>query len=95
MQHCILVKWTTDAGDRDTLAKEAEAIFAEAVNDGFATALTIRKNVIDRPNRYDLLIELTMEKDMLTAYDASEAHRRWKELFGAKIQQKAIFDFEE
>lgn len=27
MQHCILVKWTPDAGDRDALAKEAEAIF--------------------------------------------------------------------
>lgn len=26
MQHCILVKWTPDAGDKDALAKEAEAI---------------------------------------------------------------------
>ena len=30
MQHCILVKWTPDAGDKDALAKEAEAIFAHA-----------------------------------------------------------------
>lgn len=34
MQHCILVKWTPDAGDKDALAKEAEAIFAQAVADG-------------------------------------------------------------
>lgn len=95
MQHCILVKWTAEAGDRDALAKEAEAIFAEAVRDGFATALKIRRNVVDRPNRYDLLLELEMTKEMLPAYDASEAHRRWKELFGPKIQQKAIFDFED
>ena len=67
MQHCILVKWTPDAGDRDALAKEAEAIFAQAVADGVATALTIRRNVINRPNRYDLLIELTMTPDMLPA----------------------------
>ena len=80
MQHCILVKWTPDAGDRDALAKEAEAIF--------------RRNVINRPNRYDLLIELTMTPDMLPAYDASEPHHRWKETFGARIQQKAIFDYE-
>ena len=33
MQHCILVKWTPDAGDKDALAKEAEAIFAQAVAD--------------------------------------------------------------
>ena len=38
MQHCILVKWTPDAGDKDALAKEAEAIFAQAVADGVATA---------------------------------------------------------
>ena len=94
MQHCILVKWTPDAGDRDALAKEAEAIFAQAVADGVATALTIRRNVINRPNRYDLLIELTMRPDMLPAYDASEPHHRWKETFGARIQQKAIFDYE-
>ena len=87
MQHCILVKWTPDAGDKDALAKEAEA-------DGVATALTIRRNVINRPNRYDLLIELTMTPDMLPAYDASEPHHRWKETFGARIQQKAIFDYE-
>ena len=88
MQHCILVKWTPDAGDKDALAKEAEAIFAQAVADG------IRRNVINRPNRYDLLIELTMTPDMLPAYDASEPHHRWKETFGARIQQKAIFDYE-
>lgn len=87
MQHCILVKWTPDAGDKDALAKEAVA-------DGVATALTIRRNVINRPNRYDLLIELTMTPDMLPAYDASEPHHRWKETFGARIQQKAIFDYE-
>ena len=75
MQHCILVKWTPDAGDKDALAKEAEAIFAQAVADGVATALTIRRNVINRPNRYDLLIELTMAPDMLPAYDASDVRR--------------------
>ena len=58
------------------------------------SALTIRRNVINRPNRYDLLIELTMTPDMLPAYDASEPHHRWKETFGARIQQKAIFDYE-
>ena len=47
-----------------------------------------------RPNRYDLLIELTMTPDMLPAYDASEPHHRWKETFGAHIQQQAIFDYE-
>ena len=49
-------------------------------------------NVVDRPNRYDLMIRLTMDTPALTAYDASEAHHRWKELYGPLIAQKAIFD---
>ena len=94
MQHCILVKWTPDAGDKDALAKEAEAIFAQAVADGVATALTIRRNVINRPIRYGLLIVLPMTPDLLPGSDGSEPHHRWNETFGPRIQQKAIFDYE-
>lgn len=50
--------------------------------------------MIDRPNRYDLLILLCMEKGALEAYDGSEAHHRWKEVYGGMIEKKAIFDCE-
>ena len=50
--------------------------------------------MVDRPNRYDLLILLCMEKGALEAYDGSEAHHRWKEVYGGMIEKKAIFDCE-
>ena len=90
----MFVKWKPGAVDMDAWAKKADGLFAKSVADGLATALTIRRNVLNRPNRYDLLIEQTMTPDMLPAYDASEPHHRWKETFGARIQQKAIFDYE-
>ena len=31
MQHCILVKWTPDAGDKDALAKEAASADAKSL----------------------------------------------------------------
>ena len=49
MQHCILVKWTPDAGDKDALAKEAEAIFAQAVAECFdqrIAALAVGQQVV-------------------------------------------------
>ena len=73
MQHCILVKWTPDAGDKDALAKEAEAIFAQAVADGVATALTIRRNVINARHAARLRRKRTaspLERDVRRAHPA-------------------------
>jgi len=52
------------------------------------------ENVIDRPNRYDVLIRIDMDKDALPAYDESEPHKEWKKEFGALLESKAIFDYE-
>ena len=51
-------------------------------------------NVIDRPNRYDLLIRIAMDESALPLYDACDAHHRWKDEYGALIEKKAIFDCE-
>ena len=37
--------------------------------------------VVDRPNRYDLMIEIEMDADALPAYDASDIHKKWKEKY--------------
>ena len=51
-------------------------------------------NVIDRPNRYDMLIVITMEESALPLYDACDAHHHWKDAYGPLIEKKAIFDCE-
>lgn len=51
-------------------------------------------NVIARPNRYDMLIVITMEESALPLYDGCDAHHQWKEQYGPLIEKKAIFDCE-
>lgn len=49
---------------------------------------------IDRPNRYDIMIEINMDKDALERYDRCEIHRKWKQTYSDMIESKAIFDCE-
>lgn len=92
MLHHILVKWKEKPADPAALNGEIEALFRQALAIPGIHGVEVIPNVVDRPNRYDLLIRLTMDAPALTAYDASEAHHRWKELYGPLIAQKAIFD---
>ena len=50
--------------------------------------------MIDRTNRYDMLIVITMEESALPLYDACDAHHHWKDAYGPLIEKKAIFDCE-
>lgn len=95
MKHCILVKWNETVTDKAAIAEQAERVFAPVTGIPGVHGITLRKNIIDRPNRYDLLIEIDMEPEALNVYDDSAAHHAWKDGFGARIEKKAIFDFEE
>ena len=91
MRHHILVKW------KDGFQPQLEPIrslFEETLSIPGVHSVSLHPNVIDRPNRYDLLILMCMEKDALEVYDACPAHKRWKELYSEMIEKKAIFDCE-
>ena len=94
MLHHILVKWKERPADTAAYLREVEAVFRGALDVPGVHEVRVVPNVIDRPNRYDLLILLCMEKGALEAYDGSEAHHRWKEVYGGMIEKKAIFDCE-
>ncbi len=95
MLHHILVKWKETPADPDALLGEIQALFEGALTIPGVHQVNVVPNVVNRPNRYDLLIRLRMDTDALSAYDACEAHHLWKERYGARIAQKAIFDCEE
>ena len=95
MQHHILVKWKERPEDAAGRLREVEEIFQGALSVPGVQAVRIIPNVIDRPNRYDLMIVLTLPADALPGWDASELHRRWKAVYGDRIASKAIFDREE
>ena len=92
MLHHILVKWKERPEDAAGRLREVEEIFLGALSVPGVQAVRIIPNVIDRPNRFDLMIVLTMDRDALPAYDACEAHHLWKQRYSGLIDQKAIFD---
>ena len=94
MKHHILVKFNENVTDRAVLQAAIAQLFANAARLPGIHGVRLIPNCVDRPNRYDLLILLCMEKGALEAYDGSEAHHRWKEVYGGMIEKKAIFDCE-
>lgn len=95
MKHHILVKWTAEVQDKAALAREVEKLFQGVLALQGVDAVSVRPNVIDRPNRYDLLIRITMDASALPAYDDCETHHRWKDDYGHLVAKKAIFDCED
>ena len=96
MKHCIIAKFVPEITpeEKTRIAEDVEKLFAPVMEISGVHEVKVLRNCIDRPNRYDLMIGITMEKEALEAYDASEAHREWKERYGSLLAQKAIFDYE-
>ena len=92
MLHHILVKWTDEVTDKPALAAEVEALFQGVLSVDGVHDVSVPPNVINRPNRYDLLIRIDMDEAALPAYDECETHHRWKDHYGHLVAKKAIFD---
>jgi len=93
VKHHILVKWN-ESVDKQELVKQAKTLFSQLNGMKGIHDVQVLPNCIDRPNRYDLLILIDMDKEALESYDASAAHKQWKADFSSMIQSKAIFDCE-
>lgn len=92
MQHHILVKWNEQAPDHDRLRQEIGTLFQAVLEIPGIHRVDVLPNVIDRPNRYDLLIRLTMDRDALDAYDSCAPHHTFKDTYTPYMAKKAIFD---
>ncbi|MBR2995913.1 MAG: hypothetical protein IKF45_04320 [Lachnospiraceae bacterium] len=91
MEHYIIVKFT-EGTDVKALVEPVRGIFEETLAIPGVHSLDIRVSNSDIANRFDLMIIITMEKDALPSYAASEPHIRWKREYGDRIAKKAIFD---
>ena len=91
IEHYIIVKFT-EGTDVKALVEPVRGIFEETLEIPGVDSLDIRISNSDIANRYDLMIIITMEKEALPAYAASEPHIRWKREYGDRIAKKAIFD---
>lgn len=91
MKHYIIVKFKKEFKYNDYI-DDIKSIFSKTLKiDGVSNIKLIKSNS-DRENRYDLMIEITMDKSSLCDYDTSMPHRLWKEKYGEYIDKKAIFD---
>ena len=95
MKHIILVKWNSEVIDKNEIAEKAKAVFERLLKIEGIHDVQIHKNVVDRANRYDLMVCIEMDKEILPIYDESEPHHEWKEKYGKFVENKAIFDFED
>lgn len=94
MLHHILVKWKERPSDPAALNAQIASLFQGVLTVPGVHGVEVIPNVVDRPNRYDLLIRIAMDESALPAYDDCETHHRWKDEYGALIEKKAIFDCE-
>lgn len=92
MLHHIIVKWKEPPADQAATLRDIQMIFNDAMTIPGVQGVRLIPNVVDRPNRYDLMIVLKMDRSALEAYDHSQAHLLWKERYSELIAQKAIFD---
>lgn len=94
MKHNIIVKFKKDAPALNEMLDDIKAIFSQTLSIEGIHNVKYLMNCVDRPNRYDLVIQIDMDRDALADYDACSPHRQWKEKYGPYIDSKAIFDYE-
>lgn len=97
MNHVILAKFKSDYTKEEikTMFEEIKLIFNNAKDIQGIEGVTYHLNCIDRPNRYDICINISMEKSALSSWDACESHKKWKDKYSDMLESKCIFDYED
>ncbi len=91
MKHYIIVKFV-EGTDVRALEKPVLGLFEQTLSIPGIHGVEIKLSNSERPNRYDMMIVMDMEKEALPAYDVSEPHLCWKSAYGDLVAKKAIFD---
>lgn len=96
MKHDILVKYKPEISKerKIELIPEITELFGHLTEIEGIHGVQVYPNVVERENRYDLLIEIDMDRKALEVYDASVWHHQWKDRYSALLEKKAIFDHE-
>lgn len=92
MKHLITVKWNEKVSDKEQFYLNACKAFEKVTEIDGVSGLNVFKSNSERPNRYDVMIEIECSQAGLENYDGSALHKSWKETYGQFIEKKAIFD---
>lgn len=96
MKHYIIIKYkeTVTKADKERLLGEIKELFGQTLQIPGVNGVNVYPCCIDRENRYDVMIEMDMEKEALFAYDESKWHKLWKQNYAEYLEKKTIFDRE-
>ena len=93
MRHYIIIK-LKDRTLKSEAAQKARSIFEKTLQIEGVQSVNVYENCVDRPNRYDVMIEITMQPEALALYDPSDAHTEWKRYCDPLLEAKTVFDCE-
>ncbi len=93
MRHYIIIK-LKDRSQKSEVAQNARSIFERTLAIEGVNSVSVYENCVDRPNRYDVMIEMEMQPEALALYDPSDAHMEWKRYCDPLLEAKAVFDCE-
>ncbi|MBO4861318.1 MAG: Dabb family protein [Firmicutes bacterium] len=93
MRHYVIIK-LKDCSLRSEAAANARTIFEKTLEIDGVESVNVYENCVDRPNRFDVMIEITMRPETLPVYDTSEAHLEWKRYCDPLLESKTVFDRE-
>jgi len=97
MNHVMVAKFKSEIS-KEEIAKmfpDIQAIYNNAKSIPGVHDVIYHTNCIDRPNRYDISVNIVMDKEALPLWDACEWHKQWKTGYGDMLESKCIFDFED
>ena len=95
MKHYIIVKYDDTVTDKSLMAEKIRKLFVSGEDIPGIHSYSVIPNCVARDNRFDLMIEICMDRGALPLWDESPLHRRWKNEFGGFIPAKTIFDRED
>ncbi len=95
MKHYIIVKYKEEVTpqQKQQLLPEITELFNNLYQIEGVGKVEVCPNVVDRENRFDLMIEIEMaDEETLKVYDDCKWHHLWKQQYGHLIASKTIFD---
>lgn len=92
MKHYIIIKFNDTIQNKAPMYERIEKLFKKAEEIKGIYHVSLTPNIIDLPNRYDLMIIMDMERSALPIFDASQIHSDWKKEYAEYLESKVIFD---
>ena len=91
MKHFIIIKFKENT-DKDVLIEETEKLFKETETIEGIKKVEVFTNSIKKPNRFDMMIKITLNKGSLKELEQSQTMKDWEDKYNKYIDKKTIFD---